>query len=172
MPEACIALGGNLGPVLHTFCRALRRMTAFCEPLALSAAYHTTALVQPGMVAPPYWNAVVVVHCRLVPRALLGRLLALETRAGRRRSRRWAARPLDLDLLLYDGCTMHTRQLTLPHPRLRQRSFVLLPLCDVRPQLAVGPDGLTAQASLQRLPAASAGILARRTNWYAPGRLC
>src|SRR5579862_6697490 len=82
---------------------------------------------------PWYVNAVAIVDTRLDPPALLGAILALEVRFGRRRGAPNAARTLDLDLLDYDGRLYDAAQLTLPHPRLHLRRFVLAPLAEIAP---------------------------------------
>lgn len=82
---------------------------------------------------PDYLNAVAELATTLRPRALLDRLLAIERRHGRRRSVPNAARPLDLDLLLYGEETLDTPGLTLPHPRMWQRDFVMRPLAELCP---------------------------------------
>ena len=97
---------------------------------------HTLA---PGEQQPPYLNAVVQVRTHRTPEALLDVCRDLERAAGRRRRRRWAPRRLDLDLLLVDEVTCATDRLTLPHPRLAERRFVLQPLHDLAPDLHVPP---------------------------------
>ncbi|MES1170829.1 MAG: 2-amino-4-hydroxy-6-hydroxymethyldihydropteridine diphosphokinase [Actinomycetota bacterium] len=154
MADIYIALGGNLGDVLATFGRVLaalpERGIAVRET---SRRYRTAALVPPG--APPgpdYWNAVVHAVTALSPHAVLERLLELEARAGRVRRERWEARPLDLDLLLYGELVLREPNLTLPHPRLAVRGFVLLPLADVASRLVVPGLGATVRQLLERLP--------------------
>lgn len=84
--------------------------------------------------------------------ALLAVAKSLERRAGRRRGIRFGPRPLDIDLLLYDDWTSSAPELTLPHPRLRERRFVLAPLADLAPDLPVPPDGRTVGELLAGLP--------------------
>lgn len=89
-----------------------------------------------GPPQPAYVNAAARVITTLSPRALLAALAGLERAAGRRAARlRWAARPLDLDLLLFEGVVCAGPDLTLPHPELAWRPFVLEPLCDLDPAL-------------------------------------
>jgi len=85
------------------------------------------------------------------PRAILRTLQSLERRAGRRPGERWGPRILDLDLLLCGELCLESRDLTLPHPRLRERRFVLAPLADLRPDLRLPPDGTTVREALARL---------------------
>ena len=101
---------------------------------------------------PWYVNAVAVVETRLSPAALLRALLALEARFGRRRGVANAARTLDLDLLDYDGCQFATERLTLPHPRLNERRFVLAPLAEIAPHWRHPLLAITARELLRRLP--------------------
>jgi 2-amino-4-hydroxy-6-hydroxymethyldihydropteridine diphosphokinase len=101
---------------------------------------------------PWYVNAVAVVATGLGPEALLAALLALERRFGRRRGARNAARTLDLDLLDYDESVLATRRLTLPHPRLAERRFVLAPLAEIAPEWRHPTLALSAPELLRRLP--------------------
>jgi 2-amino-4-hydroxy-6-hydroxymethyldihydropteridine diphosphokinase len=101
---------------------------------------------------PWYVNGVALVETGLAPSALLDALLTLETRFGRRRGVRNAARTLDLDLLDYHGRQCTTPHLVLPHPRLHERRFVLAPLADIAPRWRHPRLGLTAAELLARLP--------------------
>jgi 2-amino-4-hydroxy-6-hydroxymethyldihydropteridine diphosphokinase len=106
----------------------------------------------PASDQPWFINAVVEIGTELPAPELLARLLALEIRFGRERSVRDAARTLDLDLLDYDGFRCSTPDLVLPHPRLHERRFVLLPLQEIAPQWRHPRRGLTAAELLARLP--------------------
>ncbi len=94
---------------------------------------------------PDYANAVAEVETELAPGALLSALQAMETAHGRVRRARWGPRTLDLDLLLYDELTMSTTELTLPHPRLSERAFVLVPLAELVSHLRVPGAGVVAE---------------------------
>ncbi len=111
---------------------------------AQSSLYRSAPVDSSG---PDYVNAVVELNTSLEPIALLLELQRIEYLAGRERPYRNAPRTLDLDLLLCQGCTLYTPQLTVPHPRMWERAFVLLPLHEIAPQL-VG-DELLAAVSLQ-----------------------
>ena len=104
---------------------------------------------------PWFVNAVLAVATRLGPARVLDRLLAVELEFGRIRTERDAARTLDLDLLDYEGRVCDTARLSLPHPRLGERRFVLAPLCDIAPQWRHPLRKLTAEELLRRLPAAA-----------------
>ncbi len=153
-----MALGSNLGDRAAHLHRAVRDLDAHpsvrvtdASPVYESAA-HT---LRPDEAQPPYLNAVVRLRTRLAPEALLAALLHLERRAGRERGdgRRWAPRTLDLDLLLFDDLTQDSPALTLPHPRLGVRRFVLRPLADLAPNLRLPPPyDTTVRALLDRCP--------------------
>jgi 2-amino-4-hydroxy-6-hydroxymethyldihydropteridine diphosphokinase len=137
---AYIGLGANLGDRFEALRAAVRGLDATpgVDVVRASPVYTSEAhTLTPGEEQPAYLNAVVQVWTRLAPEALLDVCLALERRAGRRRRRRWASRPLDLDLLVVNGLTRNTDRLTLPHPRLAERRFVLQPLHDLAPDLYV-----------------------------------
>jgi 2-amino-4-hydroxy-6-hydroxymethyldihydropteridine diphosphokinase len=101
---------------------------------------------------PWYVNGVAAVETELDPAALLAALLALELRFGRRRGAPNAARTLDLDLLDYDGRQCDSQRLTLPHPRLHERRFVLAPLVEIAPDWRHPLLAMTARELLHRLP--------------------
>jgi 2-amino-4-hydroxy-6-hydroxymethyldihydropteridine diphosphokinase len=140
---ACVGLGSNLAHPRRQLARAvaaLRRLSR-TRVLALSPNYVTAPL---GVhdAQPDYVNAVAVLDTALGPKALLARLHAIERRQRRRRGVRNAARTLDLDLLLAGRRRLRTAVLTLPHPRMHERAFVLRPLLDVAPAIAIPGRGL------------------------------
>ena len=134
--EAFIALGGNVGDVRATFDRAVACLCdgAGVRLLARSSDYRTP----PWGVTdqPDFVNAVVLIATTLAPRALLARALACEEALGldRARKRHWGPRPIDIDLLTYDDLSMADPDLTLPHPRLFERAFVVVPLAEIAPE--------------------------------------
>ena len=133
VPEAFIALGGNVGDVQKTFERAIALL---CDDDAVQLAARSSDYRTPpwGVTdQPPFVNAVVAVSTSLSPHALLTRMQACEAALGRDRAheRRWGPRPIDLDLLAYDDVTLHDADLTLPHPHLFERAFVLVPLAEI-----------------------------------------
>src|SRR6516164_7289003 len=136
MVEALLGLGGNLGDVQSTLDQAV---AVFCDGrdvrlLARSSDYRTP----PWGVTdqPPFINLCIAVETDLSPRDLLARAQTIERTLGRERTResRWGPRRVDIDLLTYDDLALQTADLTLPHPRLLARAFVLAPLVEIRPK--------------------------------------
>jgi 2-amino-4-hydroxy-6-hydroxymethyldihydropteridine diphosphokinase len=153
MLEAFIALGGNLGDVRATFAQAIAMLCDGVEVrlLARSSDYRTPPW---GITAQPsFINAVIAVATSLSPRQLLSRLQACERALGRDRGReqRWGPRPVDLDLLAYDDVTVCEPDLTLPHPRLFERAFVLVPLAELGPDRIIA--GIRVRDALARVDA-------------------
>ena len=137
---ACIGLGSNVGSRVRQLRSAVHRLARHGQisVTAVSPVYETAAhTLDPQEEQPPFLNAVAVVRTTLPPRALLRVCHRLERAAGRRRTRRWAPRPLDLDVLTYGLRSIQSRALTLPHPRVHERRFVLQPWADVTPNLRV-----------------------------------
>ncbi len=123
-----IALGTNLGDRHYNLQRALHELRAFVHVVRVSDIIETEAVDSPAG-APPFLNAVLIGYTKLAPLALLDELLALEKKLGRvRRGIRNEPRIIDLDLILYGALRMNTKRLTLPHPRAREREFVMKPL--------------------------------------------
>jgi 2-amino-4-hydroxy-6-hydroxymethyldihydropteridine diphosphokinase len=121
---------------------------ALTHVMAVSRVYETAPVGGPEQG--PYLNAVAVLETDRSPRELLDLLLATEAGLGRVRAERWGPRTADLDLLLYDGPPVDSPELTVPHPRAKERAFVLIPLLDADP-FATFPDGETAVEALARL---------------------
>ncbi len=136
MPErAYIAIGGNLGNRRAYLQAGIKEVAALpgTRLAAISRAYETQAV---GPVAQPdFLNAVFAIETSLAPAPLLAALLAAEKKHQRQRRIRWGPRTLDLDLLLYGERTVNSAALTLPHPRMHERRFVLVPLCEIAPRL-------------------------------------
>lgn len=132
---AFLALGGNVGDVRATFDRAIALL---CDGEAVQLVARSSDYRTPpwGVTdQPPFVNAVIAVATVLPPHDLLARALKVERALGRDRSteRRWGPRTLDIDLLAYDDLTLDDAALTLPHPRLFERAFVLVPLAEIAP---------------------------------------
>lgn len=130
--HAAIALGANLGDCRATLEAALAALEASprVRVLARSRWYRSAPV---GPPQPDYVNGCALLAVALEPEDLLERLLATERRFGRVRGERWGPRHLDLDLLLVGDQRLVSPHLTLPHPRLRERAFVLVPLAEIAP---------------------------------------
>ena len=138
MAEALVALGGNVGNVRATLDRAV---AAFCDEavrlLARSADYRTPPWGVEDQ--PAFVNLCIAVETGLTPHALLERAQTVELALGRVRAKeqRWGPRPVDIDLLAYDDMILNEPHLTLPHPRLFDRAFVLVPLAEIAPEKVI-----------------------------------
>jgi 2-amino-4-hydroxy-6-hydroxymethyldihydropteridine diphosphokinase len=137
--RAYVGLGANLGDAAGTLRAALDEIAALpgVSSVATSPFYRSAPVDAQG---PDFINAVAVVDTTLPPLELFDALQAIELRHGRERPYRNAPRTLDLDLLLYGAGAVATERLTLPHPRMHERAFVLLPLHDLAPDLVL-PQG-------------------------------
>lgn len=153
MSLAWIGLGANLGRPQQTLAQALWALQALPETrlVAVSPAYWTAPWGEPDQ--PDFLNAVCCVNTTQPPQLLLQSLLAIESGLGRRREgARWGPRELDLDLLLFGDEVMDIPDLVIPHPRLHERAFVLVPLADLAPDLEVPGHGQVSDL-LETLPA-------------------
>jgi 2-amino-4-hydroxy-6-hydroxymethyldihydropteridine diphosphokinase len=136
MIRVFIGIGSNEGDRLECISRAVRSLAGM--PGVRVAQMATIQETEPvgGPPQGPYLNSVVELETDLPPRALLAALQAIERSLGRRPSaRRWGPRPIDLDILLYGDRAIEEPGLTIPHPRLAQRRFVLEPLSQLAPDL-------------------------------------
>jgi 2-amino-4-hydroxy-6-hydroxymethyldihydropteridine diphosphokinase len=146
MPDAApgvaayIGLGANLGDARATLTDALRRLAALpgTRLVASSSVYRSAPIDSSG---PDYLNAVAELSTALSAFDLLAHLQGIELAHGRERPYHNAPRTLDLDLLLYASATIAAPMLTVPHPRLHERAFVLLPLAEIAPQLVIPGQG-------------------------------
>lgn len=159
MARAGIALGSNLGDRRAHLCAAitgLRQLAAPGEPVVSAAIYQTEPRdCPPG--APDFLNTVIEIGFAGGPHELLAQTRALEHALGRRRGAgRNAPRVIDIDLLYLGDERVDDPALTLPHPRLCQRRFVLQPLAEIRPLLVLPGQSLTVAELLDRLPKESA----------------
>lgn len=149
--EAFIALGGNVGDVRSTFNRAIA-MLCDGEKVRLDARssdYRTPPWGRTDQ--PQYINAVIAVTTSLGPHELLARAQECERALGRDRAheQRWGPRTIDIDLLAYDDLVVTDAELTLPHPYLFERGFVLVPLAEIAPDRAI--NGIVVNAALGRV---------------------
>lgn len=157
MPLVAIALGSSLGPSARTFRLATELL---CATPGLSCLRPSRVFLTPpagGVALRPFLNACVRLQCELEPRALLARCRDVERRLGRTPTPRWADRVLDLDLLIFGTENIETPELTVPHPRMHDRPFQLLPLLDCWPDVP-GPWRALA-ADMRPLPIV--GVLRR-----------
>ncbi len=115
----------------------------------VSSNYKTKA-IGPGS-QPDYINAVALIQTTLEPLALLDHLQFIELKHERERTIHWGARTLDLDILMYGTLTIETPRLTVPHPRIKERAFVLAPLLDLNPDLLL-PNGQSIAKLLANCP--------------------
>lgn len=146
-----VALGSNIGDRDGYLRSALARLAATEGVHDLRASsFHETAPVG-GPEQPDFLNAAVTFRCRLDPHALLDRLLEIERELGRVRGERHGPRTIDLDLLLVGELTARDPRLTLPHPRMTERLFVLEPLVEIAPDLVHPVLGVTVGELLSRL---------------------
>jgi len=149
--EALLGLGGNVGDVRTTLDGAVAALWDGRDVrlVARSADYRTPPW---GMTdQPPFINIALVVETALAPRALLARALAVEAAFGRDRAseQRWGPRTLDIDIIAYGDIEIDEPGLTLPHPRLFERAFVLAPLAEIAPNRRI--KGITIADALARL---------------------
>lgn len=139
-----LALGSNLGDRLANLQGGVDALCA--EPgfndVAVSPVYETAPVGGPAQ--PDYLNAVLVAATALPPRAVLDRCQAAESALGRLREERWGPRTLDVDVIVYGDEVSDDPQLTLPHPRARQRAFVLAPWADMDPAAVIPGQGRVA----------------------------
>lgn len=138
---ACIGLGSNLGDRL-AYLRAAVDDLAALDGVAVesvSSAYESDPV---GYVdQPPFLNAAATLRCELAPADLLAALMAVEQRHGRQRTTHWGPRTLDLDLLHWGGRIIDTVDLQVPHPRMLERIFVIVPLLEIAPTLRHAATG-------------------------------
>lgn len=139
---AYVGVGGNIGEPMTTVRSALAALDGLPETrlASVSRLYRSAPMGPAGQ--PDFINAVAAIHTTLAPLALLSSLQSVERRYGRVRNRvRWGPRTLDLDLLLYGNARITEEVLTVPHPGLHERPFVLYPLHEIAPDLEVPGHG-------------------------------
>ena len=153
MADALIGLGGNVGDVRATLAQAIARF-ADGKDVRLTARSSDYATPPWGVTdQPPFINCAIAVETALAPQALLARALEVERALGRDRAheQRWGPRRIDIDLLAYDDLALDEPGLTLPHPRLFERAFVLVPLAEIVPERLI--RGVAVRAALARIDA-------------------
>jgi len=141
MPLARIGIGANLGNAVHTVQIALSELNRYGRVVRTSSLYET----KPWGVKnqPDFINAAALLETALTPRELLGELKKLEAELGREQTYRWGPRVVDFDILAYDDCTIDEPDLVVPHPRMHERAFVLVPLAEIDPNYESARDALS-----------------------------
>lgn len=151
--SAYIALGSNLEEPLHQVERAISELEAIANSkLVKRSHWYRSKAIGPGD-QPDYINGVALLQTQLDGHSLLEELLSIEQKHNRIRHTRWGPRTLDLDLLLLDNQIIQTDSLTVPHPRMKERNFVLYPLADLNPDLVL-PCGKSINSLLAATSAA------------------
>jgi 2-amino-4-hydroxy-6-hydroxymethyldihydropteridine diphosphokinase len=166
MTAAHIALGSNLGDRAANLRTALEMLaqTAGISITAVSAIYETAPVGGPEQ--DHYLNACAALDTELTPTRLLLMMLDIEEKIGRVRKVRWGPRIIDLDLLLYGEIMMNTPLLELPHPRMSERDFVLIPLADIAPDQIIPGLNQTVALTLAGRPKNEEVKLFLPTGWY------
>jgi 2-amino-4-hydroxy-6-hydroxymethyldihydropteridine diphosphokinase len=159
--KVALALGANLGDRLMALRRAVEALGGYMTVVAISPVYETP----PAYVAeqPTFLNAAMIGETQLEPLALLGALKKLEKDLGRQPTFRYGPRAIDIDIIFYGDEVIALSQLTLPHPRLAEREFVLRPLADIAPLWRHPQNHLTVAEMLARLPLAAAKNIGQLT---------
>jgi 2-amino-4-hydroxy-6-hydroxymethyldihydropteridine diphosphokinase len=161
--EALFLLGANVGDRAATLTRALDLLEAICGPLTRSALYETPPW---GDAAQPHFlNVAARGHTHIAPLTLLRHCKEIEARLGRTPTHQWGPREIDVDLLAYGRISLTTPDLTLPHPRLPERAFALVPLAEIAPTWQHPLLARTARELLDALPTADVAAIRR----VAPG---
>jgi len=155
MVMAYIALGSNLGDRAATLRAAVEQLRALPQTTVTAVSdFMETAPIDAPSGSRNFLNAAAALNTGLWPENLMTALLSIEVLLGRDRATaqpKNAPRPIDLDLLLYGDLTLHAPTLTIPHPRMHQRAFVLAPLAQIAPDLLHPPTGKTIRQLLQLL---------------------
>ncbi|MGC8669510.1 MAG: 2-amino-4-hydroxy-6-hydroxymethyldihydropteridine diphosphokinase [Chthonomonadales bacterium] len=158
MSLAYLSLGSNLGDRQAHIAAAIRRLAApGLRVTGVSSIYETEPVGYTPEPVPKYLNCVVQIHTRLSPEELLRHAQSVERAGGRTSTFRWGPRTIDVDLLLYDDLAIATPLLTIPHPRLKERAFVLVPLFELDPNLVL-PGGSPIRAALEAPAVRAQGI--------------
>src|ERR1700674_3699029 len=154
MADVLIALGGNVGEVRATFQKAIANICGMTQGVLLARSSDYATPPWGDERQDRFINACIEIETDLDPHALLFTLHKIEKKFGRDRPQetRWGPRTLDLDLIAYDDVSIQKPELTLPHPRLFERAFVLVPLAEIVPDRLVAGRSIT--AALAQLPAA------------------
>jgi 2-amino-4-hydroxy-6-hydroxymethyldihydropteridine diphosphokinase len=151
-----LGLGSNLGDRQHNLNMALELLSQRVKVLKVSSTYDTEPVGNPDQ--PRFLNLVARIQTRLAPLELLTLTQGIELKLGRTRDKPNAPRPLDIDILFYGDQVIKNRQLVVPHPRIEERAFVLVPLTEIAPKLIHPVSGKTAEKLLAELKKGVQGV--------------
>jgi len=126
-----IGIGANIGPVRENFAKALKSIEKRARVVSVSSLYESNPVGPQDQ--PKFTNAVIKVETELAPFELLDRLKEIEREIGRKKTKRWGPRVIDLDIIFYGDLVINTDSLVIPHPRAHERRFVLEPLLEIEP---------------------------------------
>ncbi|MBN2232179.1 MAG: 2-amino-4-hydroxy-6-hydroxymethyldihydropteridine diphosphokinase [Deltaproteobacteria bacterium] len=157
MAKVCLGIGANVGDRSAAIAVAGERLNELPEVRIVGRSRRYETAPVGGVTQGDFINAALMIETGLPPHALLHRLLDIEARLGRRRTVRWGPRIIDLDILFYDSLVLRTAELTIPHPELHRRGFVLYPLADIAATLVHPELGLEIRVLLQRYDAGAGG---------------
>lgn len=156
--SSAIALGSNIGDSLSILEEAIKTLAQTPGiTLKSHSSWYKTAPIGPPQ--PDYLNGCALLEVSLAPQELLENLLDIEKQFGRLRRERWGPRTLDLDILLFDNLILDTPKLQIPHPQMRERAFVLVPLAEIAPNLVDPVTGLAIAELVQRLDCSGVNLL-------------
>ncbi|SOC85412.1 2-amino-4-hydroxy-6-hydroxymethyldihydropteridinediphosphokinase [Ensifer adhaerens] len=162
--QANLGLGGNIGDPAAYMAAALRMIAAHadCHVARVSRLYRTPPWGKTDQDW--FFNACALIETSLSPEALLDLCLGLEKEMNRVRIERWGPRTLDIDILTYEGVTSDAERLLLPHPRVAERAFVLMPLCDYAPETMIGTQ--SARDLLAKVDAGGIEPVSKDGGWW------
>ncbi|HTO34436.1 MAG TPA: 2-amino-4-hydroxy-6-hydroxymethyldihydropteridine diphosphokinase [Pararhizobium sp.] len=164
MHEATLGLGGNIGDPAASMARALTLLDARedCAVTAVSQLYRTPPWGKTDQAW--FFNACAQVQTSLSPEELLEACLSIERQMKRERLERWGPRTIDIDVLTFDDLAQHTETLQIPHPRMTERGFVLMPLADFAPGLVV--SGRPVREWLKHADLTGIEVAAADSRWW------
>lgn len=150
MKTAYISLGANIGDTHGNLREAIRLLDEdlSCAVTAVSSFYETKPVGLEDQ--PDFLNAVIAIQTSLDPDQLLDLCHSIEAKMGRVRTIRWGPRVIDIDIIVYEGVEMSRDDLIIPHPRMMERGFVLIPLAEIAPDLKL-PNGMTAKEAAAQI---------------------
>ena len=147
---AYLSLGSNLGERRHNLSEAIRRLDSIGRVLAVSSFYETEPVELTDQ--PSFLNCVVALEAEIEPEQLMRALLHLEQEMGRKRIEKKGPRSIDIDILLFGDTVIDTPELTVPHPAMAKRRFVLKPLAEIAPDVQIPTSKKTVREALAELP--------------------